>query len=106
MKENHSHLIIRKMAHTQTLNTFRILLKLLIIEARLPVLEQPHESEQPSEYYSRDELCHLAHISSSTLWRMEQDGLIKKRKFGRKNLYLKSEIDALLQEGNLAKRSR
>lgn len=76
------------------------------IEARLPVLEQPHESEQPSEYYSRDELCHLAHISSSTLWRMEQDGLIKKRKFGRKNLYLKSEIDALLQEGNLAKRSR
>ena len=76
------------------------------IEARLPIIEQPQEREQPSEYYSRDQLCHLAHISPTTLWRMEQDGLIKKRKFGKKNLYLKSEIDALLQKGNLAKRSR
>lgn len=66
----------------------------------------PQESDPPSEYYTRDELCHLAHISSTTLWRMEQDGLIKKRKFGKKNLYLKSEIDALLQEGKLDKCSR
>ena len=75
------------------------------MEAWLPTTT-PQESEQPSEYYTRDELCHMAHISPTTLWRMEQDGLVKKRKFGKKNLYLKSEIDVLLQEGKLDKHSR
>jgi len=75
------------------------------MEAWLPTTT-PQESEQPSEYYTRDELCHMTHISPTTLWRMEQDGLVKKRKFGKKNLYLKSEIDVLLQEGKLDKHSR
>ena len=75
------------------------------MEAWLPKVEV-HATEPDSEYYTRDELCHMAHISPTTLWRMEQDGLVKKRKFGKKNLYLKSEIDVLLQEGKLVKCSR
>ena len=42
------------------------------------------EPVQP-EYYERKQLCELAHISPSTLWRMEEDGIIQKLKFGRRN---------------------
>ncbi len=63
-------------------------------------------SEKQSEYYTRDELCHLAHISASTLWRMEKDKLIPKLKFGKTNLYPKKEIDELLMSGKLNKYSR
>ena len=62
--------------------------------------------EKNSEYYDRQELCRLAHISTCTLWRMESEGLIHKMKFGRRNLYDKEEIDALLASGKLAKYSR
>ena len=58
------------------------------------------------EYYDRQELCQLAHISTCTLWRMESEGLIHKMKFGRRNLYRKNEIDVLLASGKLAKYSR
>ena len=62
--------------------------------------------EKQPEYYDRQELCRLAHISTCTLWRMESEGLIHKMKFGRRNLYDKEEIDALLASGKLAKYSR
>ena len=64
------------------------------IEAKTPVKEV-EESKQQSEYYTRDELCHLAHISASTLWRMEKD-----------NLYSKKVIDELLATGKLNKYAR
>jgi hypothetical protein len=66
----------------------------------------PQESEQPSEYYTRDELCHMAHISPTTLWRMEQEGLVPKVKFGRTNLYPRKEINDLLASGKLNKHTR
>ena len=47
-----------------------------------------------------------AHISPSTLWRMEEDGIIQKLKFGRRNLYSKAEVDNLIISGKLAKYSR
>ena len=58
------------------------------------------------EYYERKQLCELAHISPSTLWRMEEDGIIQKLKFGRRNLYSKAEVDNLIISGKLAKYSR
>jgi hypothetical protein len=63
------------------------------------------EPLQP-EYYDRKQLCELAHISPSTLWRMEEDGIIQKLKFGRRNLYSKAEVDNLIISGKLAKYSR
>ena len=68
------------------------------------VVKQP-EPVQP-EYYDREQLCTMAHISPSTLWRMENDGIIHKVKFGRRNLYLKADVDELLNSGKLAKYSR
>lgn len=75
------------------------------IEAKTPVKEV-EESKQQSEYYTRDELCHLAHISASTLWRMEKDKLVPKLKFGKTNLYSKKVIDELLATGKLNKYAR
>ena len=75
------------------------------IEAKKPVKEV-EESKQQSEYYTRDELCHLAHISASTLWRMEKDKLVPKLKFGKTNLYSKKVIDELLATGKLNKYAR
>ena len=75
------------------------------IEANKPVKEV-EESKQQSEYYTRDELCHLAHISASTLWRMEKDKLVPKLKFGKTNLYSKKVIDELLATGKLNKYAR
>lgn len=76
-----------------------------VLEARLPQ-KMPQENEKQSDYYSRDELCRLAHISSTTLWRMEQEGLVPKVKFGRTNLYPRKEINDLLASGKLNKHPR
>lgn len=62
-------------------------------------------ADMPTKYCSRDEVCDMAHISYSTLWRMEQEGLIKKIKVGRRNLYLNSDIEDLLASGSLHTRS-
>ncbi len=76
-----------------------------VLEARLSQTK-PQENEEQSDYYSRDELCRLAHISSTTLWRMEQEGLVPKVKFGRTNLYPRKEINDLLASGKLNKHTR
>ena len=55
--------------------------------------------EKGPEYYSKSELCQLLHITETTLWRLEKKGVIRKIKMGRKNLYLRSEIDALVSSG-------
>ena len=74
-------------------------------ETKTPAKEVK-ESKQQSEYYTRDELCHLAHISASTLWRMEKDNIVPKLKFGKTNLYSKKVIDELLATGKLNKYAR
>ena len=54
---------------------------------------------QESEYYTRDELCARLHITYTTLWRMEKRGDIQAYKIGRRNLYSKQEVDALISNG-------
>lgn len=58
------------------------------------------------KYYDRDEVCRLAHVSHTTLWRMEREGAIEKHKVRRRNLYLRSDVDDLIASGKLAKYSR
>ncbi|SUB94177.1 MULTISPECIES: helix-turn-helix transcriptional regulator [Prevotellaceae] len=52
-----------------------------------------------TEYYTRDELCARLHITYTTLWRMEKRGDIQAHKIGRRNLYSKQEVDALISNG-------
>ena len=52
-----------------------------------------------AEYLTRDELCARLHITYTTLWRMEKRGDIQAHKIGRRNLYSKQEVDALISKG-------
>lgn len=73
----------------------------------LPTKAKPQTSQKGEElYYDRDEVCRLAHVSYTTLWRMEKDGVIEKHKVRRRNLYLRKEVDDLTASGKLAKYSR
>ena len=52
-----------------------------------------------AEYLTRDELCARLHITYTTIWRMEKRGEIHVHKIGRRNLYSKQEVDALISNG-------
>lgn len=54
------------------------------------------KSKDDAEYLTRDELCARLHITYTTLWRMEKRGEIHVHKIGRRNLYSKEEVDALI----------
>ncbi len=69
------------------------------VAANLASQQKQADTVDKSEYYTRSELCQLAHITETTLWRLEGKGVIKKIKFGRKNLYSRLEVDALLGSG-------
>ena len=68
--------------------------------------QKPIENTEGSAYYTRAELCQLAHITESTLWRLERAGIIKKIKLGRKNLYPRIEVEALLGSGGFSKQQK
>ena len=65
------------------------------VSANLPSPQQQDNAED-SAYYTRSELCQLAHITETTLWRLEKASIIRKIKLGRKNLYSRLDVDALL----------
>ena len=61
------------------------------------LLKEP-VSAASTEYNTRDELCTRLHITYTTLWRMEKRGDIQAHKIGRRNLYSKQEVDALISK--------
>ena len=60
---------------------------------------EPRKSNDYSAYFTRSEVCQMARITETTLWRLEKAGVIKKVKLGRKNLYSRIEVEALLGSG-------
>ena len=52
-------------------------------------------SQEEDEWLTREEVCNKLHITYTTLWRKENEGIIKKHKMGRRNYYSKKEVDAL-----------
>ena len=59
------------------------------------LLKEPTRTAS-TEYSTRDELCARLHVTYTTLWRMEKRGDIQAYKIGRRNLYSKQEVDALI----------
>ena len=64
------------------------------------------EKPEDGGFYDRDEICNLLHIAYPTLWRIEQSGILKSQKVGRKNLYSKQDVNLLIKSGKLAKYNR
>lgn len=62
------------------------------------VLPQKKTVEQ-DEYLTRDEACARLHVTYTTLWRMTNKGVLHAHKLGRRVLYSKSEVDALIASG-------
>ena len=62
------------------------------------LMKEPAQLES-TEYLTRDELCARLHITYTTLWRMEKREEIHVHKIGRRNLYSKQEVDALISNG-------
>lgn len=56
-------------------------------------------AETETEYLTRNEVCARLHITPTTLWRMEKRGEVKTHKIGRRNLYVKSEVEKLVAGG-------
>lgn len=64
----------------------------------------PKEKAEPKqEFYNSKELCDVAQISQTTLWRKEKEGVIVPSKVGRKKLYDKALVAELITSGKLAK---
>lgn len=64
---------------------------------------EPRKSNDDSAYFTRSEVCQMARITETTLWRLEKAGVIKKVKLGRKNLYSRLDVEALLGSGGFTK---
>ena len=60
------------------------------------VQQEMSSKTEEDEYLTRDEVCKRLHISTTTLWRLENEGTITSHKMGRRNLYVKKEIDAIM----------
>ena len=56
------------------------------------IVEEVCASEEEGEWLTREEVCDMLRITYTTLWRKENEGLIKKHKMGRRNLYSKKEV--------------
>ena len=75
-------------------------LKQVVTEIVEKVCARRRLSEKTSngdgDWITREEVCDMLHITYTTLWRKENEGVIRKRKIGRRNLYCKKEVEALL----------
>lgn len=84
-------------------------LKQLVVEAikeYFASMPKEEKTEQKKEFYNSKELCDLAQISQTTLWRMENDGFIVANRVGRKKLYEKEMVAGLIASGKLSKYTR
>ncbi len=75
-------------------------LRQVVTEIVEEVCEKRGLNERPSgdedEWLTREEVCDRLHITYTTLWRKEKEGVIRKHKMGRRNLYSRRDVDAML----------
>lgn len=77
-------------------------LKQMITNAILEAKEQAEEERKSSEEVaamSRNEVAAMLKVSVHTLWRWARDGYLVPKRVGRRVLYLKSDIDKIIQKG-------
>lgn len=88
-----------------SVDQFRTIIKEVVTEVLGPTCCKPAQEGKEETFYSREELCKKYHISDTKLWRLEKDGTIHKQKFGRRNLYLRTEVDEIVASGKLAEQN-
>lgn len=73
--------------------------RLVVNETKLQN-EQNHSDSTTETYLTEDEVSEMLGVSHSTLWRWHKIEFLVPLKFGRKNRYRKSTIDAFLSSKN------
>lgn len=82
-------------------------LKEAIRETIAEVMTSPQQVDNERDtLLSSKELCNLLNVSSVTLWRMQKEGRLKPQRVGRKVVFSKNEVMALVKEGKLSKYCR
>lgn len=77
-------------------------LKQMITNAILEAKEQVEEERKNAEEVaamSRNEAAARLRVSVHTLWRWARDGYLVPKRVGRRVLYLKSDVDKIIQKG-------
>ena len=75
--------------------------KELIEEAqrsRFEELEQRRREEQEEKFFSTDEVKKIFEVCDTTLWSWHKHGLLKHRKFGKRNMYALSDIRRFMSD--------
>lgn len=67
---------------------------------------QQVDNDERDTLLSSKELCALLNVSSVTLWRMQKEGRLQPQRVGRKVVFSKNEVMALVKEGKLSKYCR
>jgi ribosomal protein L24 len=80
-------------------------LRSLIVEAVSSVMENhqtpPSPREENEAYLTREQTAAALHVSKLTLRNHEKRGILKPHRIGRRVLYSRTEIDAVLAAGRL-----
>jgi predicted DNA-binding transcriptional regulator AlpA len=80
---------------TDLIDAFRFMVQ----ETKLQ-LEQTISDTATETYLTEEMVCQMLDVSHSTLWRWQKSEYLVPVKFGRKNRYKKSQIEALLNQKN------
>ncbi len=73
--------------------------RLVVNETKL-LNEQNHSDSTTETFLTEDEVSEMLGVSHTTLWRWSKIDLLVPLKFGRKNRYRKSTIEAFLSSTN------
>lgn len=77
-------------------NTPAILAALNQVAASNQAATQALERANANETMTKEEVCKFLHIRPTKLYHLEQEGRLKARRLGKKNLYLRAEVQKLL----------
>ena len=72
------------------------ILKPIIVEAIAEVGATPMQRKE-KRYYTREEVCDLIHIGTTTFYRMVKKGLINAHKIGNRTLVDADELDEAIE---------
>lgn len=61
-------------------------------DAKLAELDQQKQAQQEEKFLSTDEVKKIFDVCDTTLWSWHKNGLLRHRKFGKRNMYALSDI--------------
>lgn len=68
----------------------------LLAQARRDAAIETAKREKEEETLTSEEVCEILKVDKSTLWRWNKTGYLTKCSVGRRSIYRRSDIDALL----------